>query len=152
MVGTARQLDGAPHHTNASFNTITKPLAVLEPGLFFMGAALLGLVTGLGQRTLCHPQAPRQAFVGRREYPLVPGQHLRGMPEALAMAVQDLGQQLFIGRIAGRDELPVTNEAPLHFGIVDLMPKFRLPRAGFAAANDLGMGFTETDHFLLGGE
>jgi hypothetical protein len=143
-------LHGAAHHTNAPLNAITKPLAVLEPGLFFVGSALRGFGPGLRNGNLFNPQALRQAFIGGREQALVPGQHPRSMPEAVAMAVQDLGQQLLIRGIASGHELPVAKQPPFHFGVVDLMAKLRLPRARFAPADNLRMRLTETDHFLCG--
>lgn len=149
MIGTARQLYRAAHHTNAPFNAIAKPLAVLEPRLLFIGSALRRFGAGLGQRNLFNPQALRQPFIGGREQPLIPGQQPRGMLEAVAMAVQDRGQQLVIGGIAGGDDLPVAKEASVHFSIVDLMPKLGLPWAGFPAPNNLRMRFTQTDHFLV---
>jgi len=54
MIGTARQLHGPAHHTNAPFNAIAKPLAVLEPGLLFIRSALRGFGAGLGQGNLFH--------------------------------------------------------------------------------------------------
>jgi hypothetical protein len=149
MIRTARQLDGPAHHTNAPFNAIAKPLAVLEPSLLFMRTALRSFGAGLGEGNLLNPQALRQAFIGGREQALVPSQHPWGVLEAVTMAVQDIGQQLLIWGIASGNELPVAKEPAFHFGVVDLMPELCLPRAGFAPANDLGMGFTEAHHLLV---
>ena len=40
VIRTPRQLDGAAHHTNAPFNAVAEPLAVLEPCLLFVRVAL----------------------------------------------------------------------------------------------------------------
>jgi hypothetical protein len=149
LIGTACQLHGPAHHANAPFNAIPKPLALLKPGLLFVRAALRSFGAGLRNGNLFNAQALRQAFIGGREQALVPSQHPGGVLKAVAMAVQDLRQQLLIWGIARGNELPVAKEPAFHFGVVDLMPELRLPRAGFAPANDLGMGFTEAHHLLV---
>ena len=40
VIRTPRQLDGTAHHTNAPFNAVAEPLAVLEPCLLFVRVAL----------------------------------------------------------------------------------------------------------------
>jgi hypothetical protein len=152
MIRTARQLDGPAHHTNAPFNAIANPLAMLEPSLLFMRTALRSFGAGLREGNLLNPQALRQAFIGGREQALISGQQPRGVPEAGAMTAEDFGQQLLIRGIADGNEWPVANEAPFHCGIVDFMAELRLPWARLTPANDLRMGFTEADHFLLGWE
>jgi hypothetical protein len=152
LIGTTCQLHGAAHHANAPFNAIPKPLALLKPGLLFVRAALRSFGAGLRNGNLFNAQALRQAFIGGREQALISGQQPRGVPEAGAMTAEDFGQQLLIRGIARGNELPVANEAPFHFGIVDLMAELRLPWARLTPANDLRMGFTEADHFLLGWE
>jgi hypothetical protein len=148
MVGAAGQLHGAAHHTTTPFNAIAKSVAVREPGLLFVRSALRGVGTGLGESDLFHPQALGQPLVGGRKDTLVSSQHPRGVFEAVTMAAQERRQQLVIGGIAGSNELPVAKESAFHFGVVDLMPKLRLPGAGFAPADNLRMRLTETDHFL----
>jgi hypothetical protein len=53
VIRTPRQLDGAAHHTNAPFNAVAEPLAVLEPRLLFVRLALRSFGTGV--RNGCVP-------------------------------------------------------------------------------------------------
>lgn len=69
------------------------------------------------------------------------------MTEALAMLMQDGGQELRIDRVALGDDLPVTNQPTFDFGVVYFVPKLCITRRRFATADDLGMRFKQTDHF-----
>jgi len=87
MIRTTRQLHGAAHNADATFNAIPEALTLPEPRLLFLRPPLLRLVTGLRDGNLLHAELAGQLLIRWREQSLVTRQNARSVPEPFLIAV-----------------------------------------------------------------
>lgn len=146
MIGATRQLYGAAHYADPTFDPIAKALPFFEPSLLFMPSPLFGLRTGLRQANVLYPKPTGQLFIGGRKQALVARQKARPMAEVFLMVAQDSRQQLLIRRVALCNQLPVADEPVLDFSVIDLMTELSIPRWAFAPAQNLRMRFEQAHH------
>ncbi len=150
VIGATSQLHRASNDTDATFDAVSKTLALFEPGLLFALTLPSCQATGLWDRQLLHARLTRPLFVRRGEKGAIPSQDLRRMMEqtlVLAKCGQEPG---LIGRIARGDDLPSDNQATVHFGIVDLVAKLGVMRWCFAPTDNLRVRLRETHDFVSG--
>src|SRR3972149_6617672 len=150
MSQAAVQMPCASQLADAAFDPIAEPLSGAKPGLPFVVAATVGLITWLWQADMIHPQSLRLLLVVGRVNAAIAAHFLRRFTKHLAVIAEAGEQKLGFIRVALQKGV-FADQTALNFGIPNLATKLRVFRFGFAATDEGGMGFKEAQHLIAGG-
>lgn len=147
MSQTAVQVAGASQLADAAFNSIAETLSGSKPGLLFLLATMVGLIAGLRQAHMTHPQGTGLLLVFGRMNAAIATNFMGWFSEHLAMMLQTGNKKLRFIRVALQQTI-FTDQASVNFSVPDLAPKLGLFGFGFASANQGGMRLKETEHLI----
>lgn len=139
MRQAAIQMAGASQLANAAFDPIAEPLGGAKPGLPFVVAATIRLITWLGQADMIHPQSLRLLLVVGRVNAAITTDFFRWFAKDLAVIAQAGDQQRrFIGITL--QETIFANQPSIDFGIPNFATKLGVFGFGFAATDEAVWG------------